>query len=369
PTASHYLKMLMDSVFGPTNFQNEIVWRYRRWTGGARRFLKMHDTLLFYSKASGRHTFNRLYTSYTAKSLARKKNYFTRIKGDDVYVTSVNPEGVAENDVWEIQLLNSQALERLGYPTQKPEALLERLILASSNEGDVVLDPFCGCGSAVAVAQRLSRGWIGIDITHLAVGLIRRRLIDTFGDDITKTFRVVGEPTDLEGARELAATDPYQFQFWILGLVGARPAVERKGADKGIDGRIYFHDETGAGAKTKQIVISVKAGKLHATYVRDLRGVMEREGSEFGILLSMEEPTGKMRAEAASAGFYTVPLTGEKYSRLQIITVEELLAGRGIDYPGRIGSTFKRAPKAKAKPVETTSLFAAEEPAEYETED
>jgi hypothetical protein len=244
-------------------------------------------------------------------------------------------------------LLASDA-ERLHYPTQKPEALLERIIQASSNEGDTVLDPFCGCGTAVAVAQRLKRPWIGIDITHLAVNLIRRRLRDSYGAGILKTFKVIGEPVSMEDAQELAdAEDKYQFQWWALGLVGARPAEGKKGADKGIDGRIYFHDDP-KGA-TKQIVISVKAGKLQAAYVRDIRGVMEREKAEISVLVSMGEPTQQMRTEAATAGFYESPY-GKRYPRLQLLTVAELLAGKDIDYPPsshKQDVTFKQAPKVK----------------------
>ncbi len=167
--------------------------------------------------------------------------------------------GIPLQHVWtDIPPINSQAQERLGYPTQKPEALLERIILASSNEGDVVLDPFCGCGTAIAVAQRLKRRWVGIDITHLAVNLMKHRLLNAFGEGIKKDYQVIGEPTDVEGARQLAAEDPYQFQWWALGLVGARPVEQKKGADKGIDGRIYFHE--GDPTDLKQIILSVKAG-------------------------------------------------------------------------------------------------------------
>jgi site-specific DNA-methyltransferase (adenine-specific) len=261
--------------------------------------------------------------------------------------------GTKLQNIWtDIPAIGSQAAERLGYPTQKPEALLERVLKASSNEGDVILDPFCGCGTTVAVAQRLKRSWIGIDITHLAVNLIRRRLRDAFGVGILKTFKVIGEPVSVSDAEDLAQSDPYQFQWWALGLVGARPAEGKKGADKGIDGRIYFHDEPKSG-KTKQIVLSVKAGKLQAIYVRDLRGVIEREKAEIGVLISMGEPTAKMKAEAASAGFYESPY-GKKYARLQILTVADLLAGKDIDYPPsshKKDVTFKVAPKAGAKAV------------------
>jgi len=257
--------------------------------------------------------------------------------------------GVAASSVWtDINPIHSQAAERLGYPTQKPEALLERIIKASSNEGDVVLDPFCGCGTATVAAQKLGRHWIGIDITHLAVTLIKTRLKDSFGLEAGKDYDVVGEPVSLPDAEALAATDPWQFQWWALGLVGARPTEQKKGADKGIDGRLYFHEGT---SDTKQIVLSVKAGKTGAAHVRDLRGVVEREHAAIGVLITMQEPTAHMRREAAEAGFYDSPWGS--HPRLQILTVAELLEGKRIDYPAFEGTnrTFKRAPRV-AKPDE-----------------
>ena len=358
-TAGAHLRLLMDAVFGRVNFQNEIVWHYRRWTGEARRFQRMHDTILFYAKKREKVCFDPLYTPYTKKSAKRKEHYHTRIKGDDVYVTSVDPRGVRENDVWDISVINPAAKERLGYPTQKPEALLERIIKASSKEGDIVLDPFCGCGTTTAVAQKLKRRWVGIDITHLAVALIRHRLEDMFGEKIRKTYEVLGEPTDLSGAKQLAKDDPYQFQWWALGLVGARPVEQKKGADKGIDGRLYFHDEPDSSkAKTKQILLSVKAGHTGPGDVRDLRGVIEREKAEIGVFICMQRPTKPIRTEAASAGFYKSPWQKEPYPRLQILTIEELLNGKRIDCPplGQVNVTFKKAPKAKGKATEQPEL-------------
>jgi hypothetical protein len=218
---------------------------------------------------------------------------------------------------------------------------LERIIKASSRESDVVLDPFCGCGTTIAAAQHLDRKWIGIDITHLAITLIRHRLFTAYAGKAE--YEVIGEPVSVPDAEALAAEDKYQFQWWALGLVGARPTDQKKGADRGIDGRLYFHDEP-EGGKTKQIILSVKGGGLKAQDVRDLRGVIEREKAEIGILISLEEPTKQMRTEAASAGFYAVPGLGKKYPRLQILTIAELLDGRKIDYP-QTSITFKMAPK------------------------
>jgi len=182
---------------------------------------------------------------------------------------------------------------------------LERILSASSNPGDVVLDPFCGCGTTIDAAQKLGRQWLGIDITHLAINLIKTRLHDAYGAEIVKSYAVVGEPATVEDAQMLAGEDPYQFQWWALGLVGARLAEKKKGADKGVDGRIFFHDEQGG--PTKQIILSVKAGALHPDYIRALGGVIGREHAEIGVLLSFEEPTKPMRRDAASAGFYSSP--------------------------------------------------------------
>lgn len=404
PTASHYLRMVLDAVFGPVNFRNEIVWRRTRGRKSGKRFGRVHDILLFYSRStetvwnppavpheleelrghdimydeddfpfrvsdlsgagagpprrfgdrgeisppSDRHWMydqdgiDRLLASgrilFSKGGVPRLKTYLRDLPG------------ISVTDVWaDIDPVNAAAAERLGYPTQKPEALLQRIIAASSNEGDVVLDPFCGCGTTIAVAQRLKRAWIGIDITHLAVSLIKHRLHNAFGESIAGTYDVIGEPADVAGARALAEQDPYQFQYWALGLVGARPAEQKKGADKGIDGRLFFHDEP-EGRETKQVVLSVKSGKPGAAHVRDLRGAVEREGAALGALITLLEPTQPMRAEAASAGYYASPW-GTKHPRLQLVTVKELLAGKKLDVPpSRDLRTFKKAPKAKRRP-------------------
>jgi hypothetical protein len=269
-------------------------------------------------------------------------------------------EGETIDSIWtDIPPINSQAKERLGYPTQKPEALLERIIQASSKEGDVVLDPFCGCGTAVAVAEKLKRRWMGIDLTHLAVNLIRTRLKDTFG--AAAAFKVVGEPEDLAGAQALADLDKYQFQFWALGLVGARPAAqdEKKGADGGIDGRLYFHDEVRG--STKQVIISVKGGKnIPANAVRDLLGTVEREKAAIGILISIAEPTRAMREFAASAGFYDSKGFNRKYPKIQLLTVADLLNGKNAEYPSQ-NVTFKQAPRAAAQESDITNRLFGEE--------
>ena len=414
PTSSHYLKLLLDAVFGPSNFRNEIVWKRKAGRGetnnAAIRFGVTTDSILFYAKGpaalfhrqyrknkaayieskfthvepSGRryHLDNITSPSYRPNLIYEYKGYKPPEKGWAVsrermeemdregrihfpadqtkrlrrkrYLDELAGETV--DTLWDdIPPVNSQAQERLGYPTQKPEALLARILSASSNEGDVVLDPFCGCGTTITAAQTLGRQWIGIDVTNLAITLIRHRLKDAYGDDIEQTYEVIGEPVSVPDAEALAASDPYQFQWWALGLVGARPAEGKKGADKGIDGRIYFHD--GDTGKTKQIVLSVKAGKLHAPYVRDLRGVVEREQAALGVLLTLNAPTKAMRTEAASAGFYASPWG--QHPRVQILTVGEILAGKKLDAPPprQTSRTYKRAPRALKKAGEQPGMF------------
>jgi len=350
PTASHYLKILMDAIFGPSNFKNEIIWHYRKWPAGKYTFQRNHDILLFYAKSGSRkRTFNQLFMD-RAPSTLKRFGTAKIISGYDELgrrlpsKTESEPSmGVRQDDVWEIGRV--PPVKQL-FPTEKPEVLLERILRASSNKGDVVLDPFCGCGTAVVVAERLKRKWIGIDITHLAVALIKHRLRDALGSRVK--YRVVGEPVSLPDANTLAQENRYQFQWWALGLVGARPVEQKKGADKGIDGRLYFHDEPDkAKSRTKQIVISVKSGKTGVKDIRDLRGVLEREKAQIGVLISMEEPTNAMRTEAAGAGFYKSPW--RKHPVMQILTVEDLLNGKQIDYPDvpGVNVTFKKAPKAK----------------------
>jgi len=345
PTASHYLKMLMDAVFGGQSYRREVIWR-SGWVSGfktkTKNWIRNHDILLYYVKSPGDATFNKELAYYP-----HEEGYKRRGGGG-------NPKGVAMDDVWDDPKLYSPWIksfskEKLGYLTQKPITLLERIIEVCSNPGDIVLDPFCGCGTTVAAAQKLNRRWIGIDITHLAIALIKHRLMNAYGDDVE--FSVLGEPEDLSGARQLAKDDPYQFQWWALGFVGARPNEKKKGADKGIDGRLYFHDEGGRG-KTKQIVISVKGGHVQVSHIRDLRGVIEREEAEIGVLITLNEPTRPMRTEAADAGFYQSPgISQTKHPRIQILTIEELLGGARIDYPttGIGNTTFKRAKSARGK--------------------
>lgn len=338
PTASHYLKLVMDAIFGKENFQNEIIWHYRRWTGSANKFLAMHDVILFYTQQTSRYTFNPLFTSYTDKSLARKQNYHTRIKGDDVYVTSINEKGVKENDVWEIPVINSQAKERLGYPTQKPEALLERIIVASSNEGDLVLDPFCGCGTTVAVAEKLNRKWIGIDITTLAINLIKSRMHNKFANKNIR-INIDGLPKDLAGSKELFHKNPFEFEYWALSLINALPAQNKskenmRGADKGIDGTINFYKKLHNGEEIGKAVVQIKGGHVDRSQIAVLKGDVEREHADAGLFVTLEPPTGPMREEAVAVGSFGVDYApGKDFPKIQILTIEELLCDKKPDLP------------------------------------
>jgi site-specific DNA-methyltransferase (adenine-specific) len=265
--------------------------------------------------------------------------------------------GVPLQDVFDdIRPLHNLSAERLGYPTQKPVALLERIIQASSNPGDIVLDPFCGCGTTIDAAEKLGRKWIGIDVTQLATSLIKSRLRDTYGSKLE--IITVGEPTTPNEAATLAEEDKYQFQWWALGLVGARPVEQKKGADHGIDGKILFRDDPNA-AKPEQIIIQVKGGKTGVKDVRDLRGVLDREKAAIGVLISLQNSTGPMDAEAASVGFYEHKTNKQKFPRLQLRTVKELMDGKGIERPTSAASfdvTFKKAPSSPRKSAEEQAL-------------
>lgn len=375
-TASHYLKLLMDSIFGIKNFRNNIVWCYKTREFSKKYWNKKHDDILFYVKDINSHyPFNwnvegviAPYLPQTIKKYKIKdeKGYYRLVgrgikgspirsakdvspewekKHPELVVRNYLGEGYAPSDYWFIDIINQAAKERLGYPTQKPEALLERIIKASSNEGDIVLDPFCGCGTTVTVAEKLKRKWIGIDITHLAILLIKNRLESTFSDEVK--YQIIGEPVDLKGAEELAREDPYQFQWWALGLVGARPAEseKKKGADKGIDGCIYFHDEPKM-IKTKAIIIQVKCGHINRGMIDALKGVVEREEAQIGVFITLQKPTKPMQKEALSARFYKSP-SGKLYPKIQILTIEDLINGnKNIERPLKVAIndvTFKKA--------------------------
>ncbi|MGD9560714.1 MAG: DNA methyltransferase [Pyrinomonadaceae bacterium] len=362
PTASHYLKLLMDSIFDPKNFINEIIWHYRKWPAGKFTFQRNHDVIFFYSKSGSKgRIFNQLFME-RAESTLKRFGTAKIISGHDEEGNRVPSEmadeesaGVRMDDVWNIGRV--PPVKQL-YPTQKPLPLLERIIEASTNEGDLVLDPFCGCGTAVIAAQGMGRKWVGIDITHLAIGLIKHRLEGSF--PCIAGYNVYGEPVSLPDAEQLAAEDRYQFEAWALGLVGARINEKKKGADKGIDGRLFFHDDKDP-SSTKQIVLSVKSGKIPANHIREVRGVIDRENAAIGVLLTLQEPTKPMLRESADAGFYNSPW-GSKHPRLQILTIKDLLEDKRIDYPRTNANvTLKKADRYSRREENRSLSFSDED--------
>ena len=414
PTASHYLKLLLDAMFGARNFRNEITWQRTESHNTADRYGNVADIIFYYAKTENL-TWNRQFHQYpngeqrySDRQLRRfrhrdpdgrvyklddltaprpdsdsgkfewrgttpgpsrgwgyrleqleawweqgriqtKRDGTPRMDGLKVYLDDT--EGKPLQNVWtDVPRIANTSPERLSYPTQKPEALLERIVASSSNEGDVVLDPFCGCGTTVAVAERLGRRWIGIDITHIAIALMKSRLHDTFADDLSP-YAVVGDPKDVESARALAVESEhdgrYQFQWWALGLVEARPVKER-GADSGIDGFItFFDDESG---RAKRIVVQVKSGRVTRADIATLKGDVEREGAAIGLFVTLAEPTEPMWREATAAGFYEPEhFPGQIYPRIQLLTIEALLSGKvSADYPRMAPpATFRHAPRRR----------------------
>ena len=360
PTASHYLKLVLDAVFEPKQFRNEIIWYYRRWTAKSKRFQRMHDVILFYAKSQNQEI-NRTYIQPTPGQLLKHQRGWDRntvpidgerkpqliiydntkvqeaIKAgrirlkDFARVVQAEKKLTTAPDVWEVNFINSQAKERLGYPTQKPIELLEKIISSASQPGDIILDPFCGCGTTIDATEQLNqenpdeppRRWIGIDITHLAIDLIKYRLSNRF-DLKPQDYNVIGEPTTLSEAHSLAIEDRYQFQYWALGLIGARPwGYKKKGADKGIDGfRSFLHGDRHTYAKC---IVQVKSGKVNPAIIRDLKGTMEREKAPMSVFITLEATTREMRAEATSADFYHSEVMNKDYPRMQLLTIEQLL--------------------------------------------
>lgn len=269
--------------------------------------------------------------------------------------------GIPLQDVWDdIAPINSQAAERLGYPTQKPLALLERIIRASSNPGDVVFDPFCGCGTTIAAAQKLGRKWVGIDITYLSISLQKYRLKDAFSIEPKKEYQVIGEPVDLHSARQLSLDDRYQFQWWALSLIQAKPLggdsdskKGKKGTDKGIDGIISFMD--GARGEVRRIIVQVKSGNVKSGDIRDLVGTVDREKAAIGVFITLDNPSKAMVTEAVTAGYYRSPMMGRDYPRIQILSISDLLDGNKVNMPAS-SVTFQQAPREK-KTGEQKSLF------------
>ncbi len=414
PTASHYLKILLDAVFGKETFLNEIVWKRTFSHGSSHRYGPVHDTIFYYAKNGG-HVWNDVRIRHDINYIDRHFRQIDTTRGERFQAISltgagirtgesgrpwrnVNPtdvgrhwalpgailaregigagsvqdrlealdasgriywpsnggtprlkwfvsdlDGVSIPDTWnDIAPISSQAQERLGYPTQKPLALLERIISASSNPGDVVLDPFCGCGTTVHAAQKMDRRWIGIDVTHLAIGLVKRRLIDAFPQ---AQFDILGVPKDAGAAEALAEADKHQFQLWALSVVEAQPYKGgRKGADGGVDGYIYFKPD---GKTTEKAVVSIKGGRnVGVTMIRDLIATIERDKAKVGILLSLAEPTREMKKEAAAAGLYKTDMHGD-FPRIQILTIADLFDGDRPRLPWVDPSVFRKAKREK----------------------
>src|SRR5437588_4527949 len=462
PTASHYLKIILDEIFGARNFRTEIIWKrssaHSDAAQGREQHGRIHDTLFFYTKSSD-WTWNHIFSEYdesyvesfykfvepetgrryrlgdiTAPGGAspKKKNpyyeflgvkrywRYSRERMQELYeqgrIIQSKPgavpaykryldemEGVPLQDLWlDVKPIGAQAQERLGYPTQKPQALLERIISASSNPGHVVLDPFCGCGTTIHAAQKLGRKWIGIDVTYLAINLIKRRLRDAFGEDIE--FEEKGQPTDLGGAKQLEENDKFQCQHWALSLVHARPLKEGegKGADRGVDGLLFIYDigsrrdsravsgdspeisspkletkdavargrTTGQASRPRspdkelqrndvhreKIIVQIKGGGTGAKDIRDLLGTVENQKAIGGVLITLDKPTKPMRDEAASAGRFESKLWQKDYPKIQIVTIEGLLTGaERIDAPSQI-NPFAMAARESAAHKQTEML-------------
>jgi site-specific DNA-methyltransferase (adenine-specific) len=410
PTASHYLKAILDAVFGPENFRNEITWKRTTTHSDSKTWSRVADTILFYTKSKN-FTWNTPREAHS-EDYVRSKYRHDDGDGRGLYrldnMTSPNPrpkmmyewlgfpspqmgwryqretmqrlheegrvwyprdksgeldptrrpqlkrylsemEGGVMGTIWtDIAPINSQAQERLGYPTQKPVALLERIIAASSNEGDTVLDPFCGCGTTIHAAERLGRNWIGIDVTHLAISLIENRLEGAFPN---ARYEIHGTPKDFAGAEALAEQDKHQFEWWALSLVKAQPANDKKkGADKGVDGLLWLR--VGQRERAK-VIVSVKGGaNINVAMVRDLGHVIQREEAAIGLFVTLHEPTGPMKAEAVKAGFYE--WEGQRFPRIQILTVESLLNGVKPELP-----LIDYAAMAKQAPLDRKSADQA----------
>ena len=402
PTASHYIKLLMDSVFGDEHFLNgsDVEANSGPCTSDAEA-VRVRDSIFFFYADGTNFNLEPIHTHPTTRSTSQTllakwtrsgNTHFRRdltaqmshaSKGQMLHLEGNHTPTVARWRDYEerhrmrwrpegritgpeqgrhapsealprrhagcagpghldgYQAMLNLSAERLGYPTQKPEALLERIVKASSNEGDLVLDPFCGCGTAIAVAEKLKRRWIGIDITYLAINLVQRRLRDSFAEQLSP-YEIIGAPTDVQGAEALKEISPHQFEWWAVDLVNARPAKDhKKGADTGIDGYINFFDDKSGQAK--QVIVQVKSGYIGVNHVRDLKGVLEREKAAIGALITLREPTKPMLTEAAATGFYESKDFPGRYPRLQILTIAELLAGKKLEYPAHRVETFAKA--------------------------
>lgn len=356
PTSSHYLKLVLDGIFCGQGgeFKNEIVWCYASGGVSKKYFAKKHDIVFLYAK-SKEFRFNTQYRPYSDGTLQRG---LTACKKDLNDKYELRAEGAVMSDWWSdiTPLLSPTSFERLGYPTQKPEALLECMIKASSNEGDLILDAYCGCGTTVAVAQRLNRRWIGMDITYQSIALILKRLKDTFGKEVADAVKLNGVPRDIDSATALACKKDdrlrKEFEKWaVLTYTENRGAInDKRGADAGIDGTAYFLTSK---TDNDKMVFQVKSGHVTRSDIAKLKGDMRREGAALATFITLEKPTSPMRTEAKAAGSYIHSLTGRRYDRIRIVTIQDMLEqGHRMDLPlsmevlkARKKTTKKAAPK------------------------
>ncbi len=351
PTSSHYIKLVLDSVFCALggDFQNEIIWCYRGGGSPKKDFGRRHDVIFRYSKGK-EYVFNAdsVRVPYQAEGFNRKDDaMWGKHKGTNK-VYKPNPLGKIPEDWWLLNPLNSNDPERLGYPTQKPETLLERIIQASSNEGDVVLDAYCGCGTTVSVAQKLSRNWIGVDITYQSISLILKRLEDAHGLDVLDNIKLAGIPKDMAAAAALANKKDdrlrKEFEKWAVLTYSKNQAAinQKKGADQGVDGVGFFPvNEKDFG----RIIFQVKSGKVSSKDIRDLHGTITRENAELGFLITLQSPTRDMVKEAKACNFYHHKLMNKDIPKLQIVTIQEILEqGKRLDL-SLIAGVLKSSPR------------------------
>jgi DNA modification methylase len=378
PTMSHYLKIECDLIFGEKNFRNEIIWK--RSTSGssksiAQRFGSDHDVIFYFAKSEA-HRFNKIYLPYPKSEIDKrfkKSDEKGRYKDAELATYSqetleqliaedrliVNPggkyrykiyldkiKGVIADDIWtDIFPINSMAMERLGYPTQKPEALMERIIKASTNEGDLVADFFCGCGTTIAAAQKLNRNWIGSDISHLAVKLISKRLVDTYGENVKNTFEINGFPKDLDSAHELASGvkgGRLLFEEWIVE-VELHGILNEKRNTMGYDGHFTFDMN---GIKNVSL-IEVKSGGASPTQLNHFVRTVEDRKAQMGIFVCFaEEVTDSMRRIAKKQGLF---MEGFPYEKIQILTVQDILEGKRPNRPASRTETFGTPDRAPTR--------------------
>jgi site-specific DNA-methyltransferase (adenine-specific) len=374
PNMSHYLKLICDLIFDGDNFRNEIVWHYAgRRMKAPNKFNSKHDIILFYAKSSHSKIINYPTEPYTREEyLTMKKQelhkdedgrewiwgHAGKGKSHDyrIYIDEVVDKGRAVDSVWDIPMINTSAKERLGYPTQKPEALLKRIIEASSDKGDLIADFFCGCGTTISVAQELKRKWLGADISHLAVGLIERRLIASYGKSIKNTYEIDGLPKDISSAKQLATGTAHgrlKFQDWIIETMIGGIHNPKRTADGGWDGHLTFEHA----GKKEVILIEVKSGNVNVKNMREFIQVVRKQKADMGVLVCFEEQVTKpMKLAAKEEGYYRKETWGDRFDKIQILTVENLLDGEGMKFPSTQTTTVKAAEK-KIEKIDYPELF------------